>query len=78
MPKSQKKLSSIDDQLVEHLKEAETHLIGAVKLFSENRALSRRVGYFPRLVRAQELITALYREELVRMRGPMGAKGRKR
>jgi len=69
MSKSQKKLPSVDEQLTEHLKGAEEHLIGAVKLFSEKRSLSRRVGYFPRLVRAQELVTGLYREELVRLRG---------
>lgn len=67
---TRKKLPSVDDQLAEHLKQAEGHLIGAVKLFSERKNLSRRVGYFPRLVRAQELITGLYREELVRQRGP--------
>lgn len=64
-----KKIISTDEQLSEHLKQAEEHLIGAVKLFSEKRSLSRRVGYFPRLVRAQELVTGLYREELVRLRG---------
>jgi hypothetical protein len=74
MSKTQRKWSSVDEQLTEHLKQAEEHLIGAVKLFSEKRSLSRRVGYFPRLVRAQELITSLYREELVRMRGPLSSK----
>lgn len=59
-----------DDKLTEHLKEAEEHLIGAVNLFAEEKKLSRRTGYYTRLVRAQELITGLYREELVRQRGP--------
>ena len=69
MPKSTKPLRGIDDQLAEHLKEAEHHLIAAVKLFLEKKSLSRRVGYFSRLIRAQETITGLYREELVRQRG---------
>ena len=73
MRKSQKKLPSVDDQLSEHLKEAETHLIGAVNLFAERKQLDRRVGYLSRLVRAQELVTGLYREELVRKRGPQQA-----
>lgn len=64
-----KKSVSMDDQLVEHLKQAEENLIGAVNLFAENKTLNRRVGYLSRLVRAQELITGLYREELVRLRG---------
>jgi hypothetical protein len=59
----------VDDQLTEHLKNAETELIAAVKLFEEPK-LSRRVGYFTRLVRSQEVVTGLYREELVRQRGP--------
>lgn len=73
-----KKTTKVDDQLAEHLRQAENHLIDAVKLFTEKRRLTRRVGYFPRLVRAQEIITALYREELVRIRGSKrGVRGRK-
>lgn len=72
-----KKTRSVDDRLAEHLGHAEEHLIEAVKLFTEDTQLSRRNGYFPRLVRAQELTTGLYREELVRMRGPMRSKRRK-
>jgi hypothetical protein len=66
---------SIDDQLGELLQTAETALIGAVNLFAEQKELSRRVGYLTRLVRAQELITGLYREELVRQRGPLRVRG---
>jgi len=69
-----KKTTSIDKELTEHLKQAEHHLIGAVKLFSEEKKLSRRVGYYSRLIRAQETITGLYREELVRVRGPQRLK----
>ena len=74
MPKLSKK-SSVDDQLTEHLKEAEHHLIGAVELFAEKKQLSRRTGYFTRLVRSQETITGLYREELVRQRGALRRSG---
>jgi len=74
MAKHVKGMISVDDRLAEHLEQAEHHLIGAVKLFSEEKKLSRRVGYFSRLVRAQETITGLYGEELVRMRGPMRTK----
>lgn len=74
MAKAGKIRLSVDDQLAEHLRHAEEALIGAVKLFSDHESLSRRVGYFSRLAKAQEAITALYREELVRMRGPMSPK----
>lgn len=69
MARSKTKSFTVDDQLAEHLKQAEENLIGAVKLFAEKKTLHRRVGYLSRLVRAQELITGLYREELVRLRG---------
>lgn len=68
---------SLDDQLTEHLKLAEHHLIEAVKLFSGPRRPNRVPTYLERLQRAQETITALYREELVRIRGPLPIKGRK-
>lgn len=64
----------VDDQLTAHLKVAEEELIGAVNLFANHKTLNRRVGYLTRLVRAQELITGLYREELVRQRGPQRRK----
>ena len=76
MPRSSKKSLPIDDQLAEHLEQAEHHLIGAVNLFLEKKQLSRRTGYFTRLNRAQELITGLYREELVRQRGLKRSKRR--
>jgi hypothetical protein len=67
-----------DDQLTEYLKVAEEALIGAVKLFSEHKTLNRRVGYLTRLVRAQEGVTGLHREELVRALATKGRKGRKK
>lgn len=66
-----------DEQLSEHLEKAEHHLIEAVKLFSGPRMVSRRVGYQKRLENAQEAITGLYREELVRIRGPLKQKRQK-
>lgn len=60
---------TVDDQLTNFLNIAEEALIGAVNLFAEEKSLQRRVGYLTRLVRAQELITGLHREELVRQRG---------
>ena len=74
MAKGIKTKLSVDDRLTEKLKTAEEALIGAVELFSDHPNLSRRVGYYSRLIRAQETITALYREELVRMRGPQHLK----
>jgi hypothetical protein len=67
----------VDDQLAEHLKIAEHHVIEAVNLFSGPRKPDRRVEYYQRLNRAQETITGLYREELVRIRGPIKKRGKK-
>jgi hypothetical protein len=76
--KPQAKLAKgVDAELAEYLKQAEEALIGAVKLFTEHPTLERRVGYFSRLVRAQETITTLYREELVRIRGSIRPRQRK-
>lgn len=72
-----KKPQSVDDRLAEHLTQAEHHLIEAVKLFSEPRKPDRRVEYYRRLERAQETITGLYREELVRIRGPIKKRSKK-
>jgi hypothetical protein len=69
-----KSVKSVDDQLADHLKQAEDHLIGAVKLLSGPRNALRRESYCRRLISAQETITALYREELVRIRGPLRIK----
>jgi hypothetical protein len=60
-----------DDELTDHLKEAEHHLIAAINLFSGPRRPLREVRYLIRLKGAQETITALYRQELVRIRGPL-------
>lgn len=65
---------SVDDELAEHLKQAEHHLIEAINLFSRPRRPIREVRYLKRLTGAQETITALYREELVRIRGPLRSK----
>lgn len=69
---------SADDELAEHLKQAEHHLIEAVKLFSGPRRPVRGGGYYSRLEKAQEAITWLYREELVRIRGPLKKVGIKK
>jgi hypothetical protein len=74
----QKATKNADDQLAEHLKHAEHHVIEALKLFSGPKDTLRRVGYYSRLISAQETITALYREELVRIRGPIKGSVRSR
>lgn len=66
-----KKLKSVDDELAEHLKIAEHHIIEAINLFSRKKSPIRDAGYLKRLGGAQETITALYRGELVRMRGQL-------
>ena len=63
------KKKTVDDLLREHLQEAEDHLISAVELFTNVGRPSRHAGYRSRLIMAQESITALLREELVRERG---------
>lgn len=71
------KPTSGDDQLTDHLKQAEDHLIEAVKLFSGPQKVTRRAGYQEKLERSQEAITTLYREELVRIRGTVRRRGTK-
>lgn len=71
------KTTSVDDRLTEHLNQAEDHLISAVNLFAEEPTLNRRVGYLERLVRTQETVTSLHREELVRVQISRGRKRRK-
>lgn len=66
-----KKPPSVDDLLAEHLKQAEHHIIEAINLFSRPKKPVREVGYLKRLGGAQETITALYRTELVRIRGEL-------
>lgn len=68
---------NVEDQLTEHLKQAEHHLIAALELFSRKSKPVRRVEYYKRLLTAQETITGLYREELVRIRGPLARRGKK-
>lgn len=70
------KPKTVDEKLAEHLKIAEEHLIEAVELFVNPGRPSRHAGYRSRLIMAQESITALYREELVRIRGPHHPKGK--
>lgn len=60
-----------DRELADHLKHAEEHLIAAVKLFEKKRAPKRTLDYIAKLGRMQEGVTTLYREELVRIRGPI-------
>lgn len=62
-------ITSIDKELATHLKKAEEHLIAAVKLFARKTPPERNADFFKRLVRAQELVTWVRRDELVRMRG---------
>lgn len=65
------KAVSEDKQLAGHLKNAEEHLIEAVKLFDLKNHPKRTREYMTRLTRAQEMVTALFREELIRIRGPI-------
>lgn len=65
------KIKTVDQELAEHLESAEEHLIAAVKLFARRMPPNRSKDYLPRLVRAQEMVTTLFREELIRIRGPL-------
>lgn len=67
------RMMSPDERLADHLKQAEFHLIEALKLFEKKTKPSRNAGFLSRLTRAQEIITTLYREELIRIRGPRKA-----
>lgn len=60
-----------DRELSDHLKQAEEHLIEAVKLFERKTHPNRTQDYVGRLTRAQEMVTHLFREELIRIRGPI-------
>lgn len=73
-----KKPTSVDDELAKHIANAEAHLIAAVELFLGEKKPKRREGYQGRLTQAQEAITALNMEELVRIRGPQRPKGKKK
>lgn len=60
-----------DQELAHHLEHAENHLISAVELFGKAKKPSRSDTYVKRLTHAQETVTSLYTEELVRIRGPI-------
>lgn len=64
-------LTDPDSILTHHLEMAESHLIEAVRLFEKSVKPERRPDYVARLTRAQELVTWLFREELIRIRGPI-------
>lgn len=77
MPKKKPRLPkemTVDERLAEHLSQAEIHLIAAVELFAKKVHPDRPIGYIERLTRAQETVTSLMREELVRIRGPIRVK----
>lgn len=71
MPKPPKKPASPapDQRLAQHLEQAEAHLIGAVELFQSANKPVRDDIYVKRLTQAQETVTHLYGQELVRIRG---------
>lgn len=66
-----KAVVSPDQKLADHLRIAEENLIAAVKLFEEKQRPDRTLDYLSRLTRAQEMVTHLLREELIRIRGPI-------
>ena len=72
MPRSAKVHSSKspDQRLAHHLEQAEEHLISAVEMFGEEDKPVRNELFVRRLTNTQETVTSLYREELVRRRGP--------
>lgn len=65
------KIMTPDDELADHLKHAEEHLIKALELFGRKTKPDRAADYLKRLTRAQEIVTTLFREELIRIRGPI-------
>lgn len=73
MPQSKlsttKTFKSIDDELAFHLEKAEDHLIKALMLWTKSKKPERSADYFKKLGRAQEIVTSLFREELVLKRG---------
>lgn len=63
---------NVDQELLAYLKTAEEALINAVELFirkSDGKIPERQPDVLKRLTRAQEGVTSLLREELVRDRG---------
>lgn len=71
MPNAKKVGWTPDVALAHHLKKAEEHLIEAVKLFERKHKPNRHQDFIDRLGRVQERVTTLYREELIRIRGPI-------
>jgi hypothetical protein len=66
-----KVLESPDAALARHLEKAEEHLIAAVELFGKKVKPNRHPEFVARLIRTQENTTWLFREELIRIRGPI-------
>lgn len=64
-------IRSVDSELTEHLKKAEEHLIAAIEMFAKKTKPDRNAYFLDRLNRAQGMVTAILREELVRARGPI-------
>lgn len=64
-------LIDVNEKLAFHLKQAEEHLIQALQLFELEAKPERHHDFVARLTRAQELVTWLRREELIRIRGPI-------
>lgn len=60
-----------DEQLAHHLEQAENHLIGAVEQFGGANKPKRNEMFVKRLAHAQETVTSLHAEELIRIRGPL-------
>lgn len=77
MPNTAPKIQTPDQKLAEHLEKAEEHLIAAVKLFGRKNPPDRHKDFVARLVRHQEGVTTLFREELIRIRGPIRVRTRK-
>ncbi len=75
MPRSAKNSASKtpDKELAYNLEQAEIHLISAVELFGKVNKPVRDDIYVKRLTNAQESVTHLHRQELVRQRGPQRA-----
>lgn len=70
-PAAKQVLVDVDEKLAYHLKNAEEHMIAALELFGMEHKPERHKDFVARLTRAQELVTGLFREELIRIRGPI-------
>ena len=80
MPRSTKHQGpkTSDQRLAHHLEQAENHLISAVEMFGKTDKPVRNELFVRRLTKTQETVTVLYREELIRKRGPFRVpRGRK-